>query len=236
MSRAGKSEQAATDVRRYINDLMESGHFNAGAMLPTERALTEKLAVPRTVVRDVLAVFEAEGRVVRTVGSGTYVASPSASKNLGTGSDIITADVSPAEFLEVRLTIEPQIMALVIANATGADFDLMDECNRRIAESTTFEEFEHWDAKFHSAIANAAHNKLITAIFTVFNHARNNTHWGQLRRGSISSFNVARDSATNMHAIIVAALRARDTKRAQKEMTKHLRHAETKMLRAIGII
>jgi DNA-binding FadR family transcriptional regulator len=201
-------------------------------MLPTERALTEKLSVPRNVVRDVLAVFEAEGRVIRTVGSGTYVASPP-TRTLAACGDIISGDISPAEFLEVRLTIEPQIMALVIANATGADFDLMDDCNRRIAESTTYEEFEHWDAKFHGAIAKGAHNSLVTGIFTLFNHARENTHWGQLRS---SSLNVARESAADMHAIIVAALRARDTKKAQREMVKHLRHAETKMLRAMGII
>lgn len=48
----------------------------AGWMLPTERDLAERFATSRTTVRQAIAELVVEGRLVRTQGSGTYVAEP----------------------------------------------------------------------------------------------------------------------------------------------------------------
>src|SRR5947209_20312461 len=44
-----------------------------GDRLPTERQLAGDLGVTRTMVRHALAVLEAEGRISREVGRGTFI-------------------------------------------------------------------------------------------------------------------------------------------------------------------
>ncbi len=61
-------------VQDFLDQAIRSGTYGPGSKLPTERALSERLRVPRSAVRDVLSVFEAQQKVVRIMGSGTYVA------------------------------------------------------------------------------------------------------------------------------------------------------------------
>src|SRR5258708_33521114 len=44
-----------------------------GTRLPTERQLARDLGVPRSAVRHAMAVLQAEGRVSREVGRGTFL-------------------------------------------------------------------------------------------------------------------------------------------------------------------
>src|SRR5499427_2771851 len=47
--------------------------LGSGARLPTERQLAADLGATRTSVRRALAVLEAEGRISREVGRGTFL-------------------------------------------------------------------------------------------------------------------------------------------------------------------
>src|ERR1700679_191885 len=47
--------------------------YAAGGRLPTERRLATEFGVTRTMVRHALAVLEAEGRISREVGRGTFL-------------------------------------------------------------------------------------------------------------------------------------------------------------------
>ena len=69
-------------VRQWLLDMLASGRYAAGSKLPTERAVAERLAVPRSAVRNALAALEAEGMVVRLIGSGTFVAEPATGAHL----------------------------------------------------------------------------------------------------------------------------------------------------------
>lgn len=67
-------------VPKYFSikgDLLETIDGAApGTMLPTERELAERFATSRTTVRQAIAELVLEGRLVRTQGSGTFVAEP----------------------------------------------------------------------------------------------------------------------------------------------------------------
>jgi DNA-binding FadR family transcriptional regulator len=79
-----KNDETVELVRSHLLEASPT----AGAKLPTERALAERLGVSRNVIRRALSVMETEGRVVRRVGSGTYlvkqVAAPAAPPCVGT--------------------------------------------------------------------------------------------------------------------------------------------------------
>jgi len=213
-------------VQDYLNGAIGSGAYPEGAKLPTERALAEELGVPRSAVRDVLSVLEAQGRILRIIGSGTYVARRPAS--LPASAVPSASDASPTEIMAARLIFEPRLAQLVVMNAKAADFERMEECNRRAEAADGFEEFEHWDAALHQAIAEATHNPLIVAIYATITAARELAEWGELKRLSITA--ERRDAYRQEHREMVAALRARDGRTAEAVLTAHLLRVRRNLL------
>jgi GntR family transcriptional regulator, nutrient-sensing system regulator len=61
-------------VKRHLLEFI--GSLEAGAAVPTERELAERMQTSRTTVRQALGELVVEGRLVRRQGSGTYVAEP----------------------------------------------------------------------------------------------------------------------------------------------------------------
>jgi DNA-binding FadR family transcriptional regulator len=216
-------------VRQWLLDMLASGHYDAGAKLPTERALAEQLAVPRSAVRNALAALEAEGAVLRLIGNGTFVAKAPPSREVTPATALVAMnDVSPTEIMEARIAIEPRIAALAVAHATVSDFERMEMCNRKGEVAESFADFEHWDAALHQAIAEATHNRLIIALYTGITRARDQADWGELKRKSQSP--ERRDAYRGEHRHIVAALRARDAARAEATLLAHLRHVRQNLL------
>ncbi len=207
--------------------LLESGVYPVGAKLPTERALAEQLSLPRNAVRDALAGLEAEGSIVRRVGSGTFV-SGTAGASMSRPAASMAADASPTEIMEGRLLIEPRLAMLAVAHATAADFERMDACNRAAERTDSFGEFERWDAALHQAIAEATHNRLLMELYRAITRARDQADWGELKRRSLTP--ERRDIYREQHRRIVAALRARDGARAEAELVAHLKSVRDDLL------
>lgn len=209
------SKQAAR-VHAFLEQALADGGYAPGAKLPTERALSEQIGVPRSAVRDALSVLEARGVVTRIVGSGTYVAEREAvagSKRL--------SEVSPAEIMSARLVVEPRLALLIVTHATASDFERMDVCNRNAEAAADFEAFERWDAALHQAMAEATHNRLIIDLYREVTEARDRTEWGDLKRRSIND--ARRQTYEADHRVIVAALRARDSMAAERAIEDHLK-------------
>jgi GntR family transcriptional regulator len=61
-------------VKRHLLDFIAT--LEAGAAVPTERELADRMQTSRTTVRQALTELVVEGRLVRRQGSGTYVAEP----------------------------------------------------------------------------------------------------------------------------------------------------------------
>src|SRR5690606_16605267 len=112
MSRASISPAALEDA---LMALIGSKEYAPGDRLPTERALAERYGVTRGAIRAALGRIEGRGRIVRVVGSGTYIAGPSTA----IFSSNQARDASPQEIMEARLLIEPQLPLLVVAHANG---------------------------------------------------------------------------------------------------------------------
>ncbi|MCS0502482.1 FadR/GntR family transcriptional regulator [Ancylobacter mangrovi] len=217
-------------VQEFLDGAIGSGAYAPGAKLPTERAIAEELGVPRSAVRDVLSVLESQGRVVRIIGSGTYVAknAPSAPSRAEPPAGAHAGDASPTEIMAARLIVEPRLAQLVVMNAKAADFERMEECNRQGEAADDFEAFEHWDAALHQAIADATHNPLMVAIYATITSAREFAEWGELKRLSITA--ERRDAYRQEHREIVAALRARDARLAEAALTRHLLRVRRNLL------
>lgn len=211
-------------VREYILEGIESGRFTPGYRLPTERTLCDTLSVTRTTVRNALAVLEGEGLIVRAAGSGTYVAEQAPTR-AGSHAAVIT---SPAQVMEARLAFEPQMAQLVAANGTAADFARFQECVQRGGSAELLEEFEHWDAALHEAIAEAARNPLIVTAYRLITQAREQGEWGELKRRSLTD--ERRQIYQQEHETIVDALRRRDAAKAEEAIRVHLIRVRSNLL------
>jgi GntR family transcriptional regulator len=63
-------------LQEILKQEIEAGRWAPGDLLPSEADLESALGVSRTVVRQALAVLEADGQVFRVKGKGTIVAQP----------------------------------------------------------------------------------------------------------------------------------------------------------------
>jgi DNA-binding FadR family transcriptional regulator len=202
-----------------------------GSRLPTERRLALDLGVTRSSVRHALALLEAQGRISREVGRGTFLREPAPGGpgGLGGAAPGLEApggppawggDFAPADVMMVRRLLEPPAMPLVVAWATAADLDEMDRCLAGGDHAASYEEFESWDLALHRCIMRASRSPLLAALYGVIEQARHGHVWGDLKRRSASAEH--RQEYQADHREIVAALRVRDSAAAVEAMRVHL--------------
>ena len=213
--------QAADSLRDFIIDTLRAGRWRAGERLPPERSLGEQFSISRGSVRKVLQELRELGLIEQTVGSGTYVTEGAAAviRTLPSPRSGVP-QASPAELMEARIALEPAVLELVVAHATAADFQRMDECCERAEAAQTLEEFEHWDGMLHEVIASASRNSFITGVFTLMNQVRAQTEWGALKRRSVTP--ERRLLYQQEHRRLVQAIKARDLEQARAAAVEHL--------------
>lgn len=214
LSQGGQSSSQIIDAA--FAAMLASPDMGPGAKLPTERKLAEELGVPRSAVRNGLARLEASGRIVRKMGSGTYVAEPATEDHARPGS----SDASPLEIMQARLLIEPTLADLIVANANASDMERIATAMHTAEAATDFEEFEIWDARFHQALAMATQNRLMIKVYETVTTSRDQAEWGDLKRQSITE--ERRTIYNAEHRAICTALRARNAAAARKAISTHL--------------
>jgi len=210
-----------------------------GSRLPTERKLALQLGAARSSIRHALALLQAQGRISREVGRGTFLldrpgapaaALPSSAapggpaREQGAGPEppaaTAAADFAPADVMTIRRLLEPPAMSLVVAWATTADLEQLDRCLAGGDSAASYEEFEAWDLALHHSVMAATHSPLLVALYGLIEAARHGQVWGDLKRRSASA--ERREQYQADHRAIVTALRARDSARAVEAMRAHL--------------
>jgi len=194
----------------------------AGTRLPTERRLADELGVTRAAVRRALSYLEAEGRVSREVGRGTFL------RASGDHAD----DVGPADVMTARELFEPQVIPLIVVHATARDFAALDRCLDDGDAADNVEAWEGSDAAFHRTLVDAAHNRLLLRMYASIEAARHGPLWGNLKQRNDSPEQrvVYRDD----HRHIVDALRARDVRQALAATQTHLERVRANLLGVAG--
>jgi GntR family uxuAB operon transcriptional repressor len=202
----------------------------AGERLPTERQLAAELGVTRSAIRHAMAVLEAEGRVSREVGRGTFLRTPTGqvAENVANGEG--ATDFAPADVMLVRRLIEPQAMPLVVAWATARDFAEIDRCLADGGLAAGYADFERADAALHSSMIAASHSPLLIVLYGQIEAARHGRVWGDLKRRSASPERLTEYHRD--HTEIVTALENRDADRASRAMRAHLARVSRYLLGA----
>lgn len=221
------------DLAQLILARCEDPAYAPGRRLPTERSLASEFGVTRTVVRHALALLEAEGRIAREVGRGTFLRPPVDGVGVaGAAGDPGVMAVSPADVMAARRLLEPQVLPLVVAWATSRDFEEMRRCVAGGAGAQSYDEFEVWDFALHHAIVAASRNQLLLTMYGAIESARKGEIWGNLKRRNDSRERRAAYQAE--HEELVDALCARELDRAVRVMDAHLARVQTNLLDSPG--
>jgi DNA-binding FadR family transcriptional regulator len=218
---------AGHNLTQRLRVLLDSGRFPPQARLPTERDLAGQFGVSRSTLRKALGRLEAEGRIWRHVGRGTFAGGrPSLD---APGLARLANRTHPEEVMEVRLLIEPRIAALAARRATAADLAAIERTLRKGESAGDVHAFELWDGAFHRAIAEAAHNALMLGLFDAVNAVRQEEIWGRLKLASLTPARLR--SYVMQHHACLAAIRERNAARAERCMTDHLDAVRDNMFR-----
>lgn len=219
--------RTAHDLSLELARRMDDGELVAGSRLPPERDLAEAYGLARNTVRRALRALEDQGRLVRHVGRGTFVAGAPKS---AAGMSGIMRDASPTDVMEVRLIIEPHVAALAATRATADDLHEIELAYRSSLSAKGIAEFEHWDGLLHQAVFRAARNVLLLDYCRAINTVRNQPQWYRLKQRSVTP--ELRTIYDAQHGDLFRALKERDPDAARAAMLSHLVKVRDNLLAA----
>jgi len=216
------SSLALERLRTIVARLEREG----SSQLPTERDLAEQIGVGRRAVRRALEVLEAEGRIWRRQGAGTFIgAEPHHPerhlRRLPEMSNML-------EVMEVRLRLEPALAQLAALRATAADVERMRALAAKVAAADDTDGRELWDSALHRAIAAVAGNTLFLALFDVVDRVRQDETWRHLREALRTQESVTH--YTSQHDEVLDAIERHDPKAAEQAMRQHLLDLQQRLL------
>ena len=219
---AGANRQALERVR----ELIASEQMNASGRLPAERTLADNLGVSRRALRHALDVLEAEGRITRQQGRGTFVTDMRlATENLVHELSKLT---NPVDTLEARLAIEPPQARLAALRATRGDIDKLFEAAEASRLAKDPASYEKADAAFHRRVSAAARNPLLIAIFDAVLETSLEGSWRHGRETAHCINNQANYAAD--HRRIAIAIAERNPSRAEEAMRAHLSTVQQRLI------
>lgn len=228
MKTKDESSFAVIALLESFNRRLDERTWVSGQKLPTERELVIQFGASRNTLRRGLKKLEEEGKIVRHVGRGSFVASPlqqavvhrdGDERSRGSLAELARGS-SPSEIMEVRLMIEPAAAALAAYRANAEDLRQMRGYLADAERAVDGSAFEHSDALLHVAIVRAARNHLLEGIYAAINAARVQPEWKALKERSLTFDQRVHYHQT--HIALVEALHARDPEKARSIAIEHL--------------
>jgi GntR family transcriptional repressor for pyruvate dehydrogenase complex len=207
-----------TVSRRIIGLARSNG---SSGRLPTERDMSAKFGVSRSVIREAAKRLELQGLLEIRQGSGMTIVDKLHKPLNGALSLLVPNEFQRLRQLtEVRLAIEPENARLAAERATAADCEALSACHDRFEAASGFEEQVNADMTFHCLVAEASGNKIAALLIQSLSELlQTSLNHGYSR--------VTKDLAVADHAQVLRAILGRRPAAAAKAMRTHLKHART---------
>jgi len=195
-----------------------------GFKLPSERELAPQLGLSRTDLRKALLVLEAEGRLERRVGRGTFLCNaPADNTGLEAGTDAasLAERTGPMEAMNARLALEPELAQMAALQATRQQVSQLGALAQAMRVAPGWLAYEELDADFHDLLARSAGNSLLYELHRIVNAVRKVVVWRRLNPANQAP--PTDYHSLDEHDAIVMALEHRDPAAARAAMRAHLR-------------
>lgn len=219
------TKRQGTTARLYdeMLQLIESGTWEVGAAIPSERTLMQNFGVSRIAVREALSMLRALGVLEISHGKSTTVRKMS-TETLAKLFPLLLSlegEQSLAHVFEVRFALERQTARLAAMKRTPDDLHrLQDHCERFDSYQTDTPESIEADHQFHVQLAKSTGNPLFWVLLNVlgsfvkYSQRESGRHDPEQHR-----------KASQAHQEILQAIAEKDPDRASLCMERHLRDA-----------
>lgn len=226
MIRKTLSQQAADNIYSII---LEGTEFGPGDQLPGENALSEKLGVSRSTLREAIRILTSQGVLKVYRGKGTFV---SADLNISGDyglNQMESVRIRLKDLYETRLLFEPEVSAIACRRATDDEIAGILKLGKDVEDTIRAGgNRTEIDQDFHNAIVTASHNAFLQRLIPIINSAVEET----ILLGSGAE--TLAENTLRDHALLMEFLKNRDAGAAKQAMYIHLHHAITTLRLNIG--
>jgi GntR family transcriptional repressor for pyruvate dehydrogenase complex len=213
MSRTDHVSQVADQLEHAIL----SGEFAAGDVLPSERELSDRLGVSRSVVREALGQLRSLGLIRSVHGSGTRVEAPNDRLvTLGYQRLLHRPDFRLEHLAEVRLPLETTIAARAAIKRTAEHLERLRATQKILGNARrSLEAHVKADLDFHATLAEATGNPFFQTVLAPIQQLLIES-----RRRTLGRY--GSEIAHQHHGKILAAVEAGDAEAAARAMREHI--------------
>lgn len=157
------------DIISKIRDLINYKNLEPGDKLPSERMLSDRFGVTRTIIREAIQKLEFYGILQSIPQSGTFVANIGVIAMNGMVDDILRLDDPDFKSLvETRILLELKTARLAALRRTEEDLELLKESLEAYKiKVLNGEDAVQEDLLFHLAIAKASHNRTMNTFMLI---------------------------------------------------------------------
>lgn len=216
-----KQGKLSERVFASLRDNILSGKLHEGDKLPSQDILALNFGVSRTVIREAVNRLSSLGLLKSEQGRGTFVraAKPAALMD-PFFADLRFERTAIQELLEVRYYLERAVVTLAAKRVTADEIQVLEAAIAEMEKSLRdgdLERFAAADTDFHMALAQTSKNETLKMILDTIRESM---------RAFIEKFNRvegAMERAVAFHRSICSAVAQKDPRRADREMTAHLR-------------
>ncbi len=204
-----------------ITELIRDGAYAVGARLPSERELARSFEVSRPLVREALRIVESFGLIAVRPGIGAIV-TRNGPETANVAGYFCQHPIEVLAMLDVREILLTRMAALAADRITEDELRTLRELYREqiaVAADEGIERIARLDQQFHDCVYRAARSPILYESEQYTRSALNHQPTNFLTLGSRRSQSLAE------HGEIVAALEARDPKRAAEWARLHMRRS-----------
>jgi len=209
-------------INERIKTFIVDNNMKSGDKLPSEKELTDRLEVSRTVVREALKSLQMMGIIQRKSGGGIIVSDPSL-KNVV---DHISFQwkgnkAKMAELLETRKILEFGAIETAILHYNADLIDSMQRWNDKIEAKlhvSSIQTADKEDWEFHRALFKATGNTTYYQLCDILND------FFRFLRPDQLSIKSDIQKAVSEHQAIIDCIRAKNVEAAKTNMLLHLSH------------
>ena len=219
LTKADNSETLNSIISK-IRDLINFKNLEPGEKLPSERMLSEKFEVSRSIIRESIQKLEFYGLLKSIPQSGTFVANIGVTAMNGMIDDILRLeDPDFKSLVETRILLELKTARLAAIRRTDEDLVQIKEALKAYEEKVLIgEDAVQEDLLFHLAIAKASGNPTLNRLMLI------------ITPGIITNFekyhvcdsNLARNGIKE-HQDVYDAIKEQNPKKAKEKMKVHFK-------------
>lgn len=208
------------EVAALITEQITSGELKEGERLPSIQALSKAYGVGQASIREALNALRVTGLVDIKHGEGTFV--KSASPRIFTPEFAKLNHQDVLDLLEMRMIVETGAVQLAAHQHSELQLNGIEKALLRMKDAMNEKDAgEASDFEFHMAIAKATNNTLLEKLLLNLSEIMFET-MRETRKIWLYTETKSIEKIYFEHQEIFEAIKARDGKKAEKVMRRHL--------------